>query len=110
MKIEADPPYDKRLDDEGPRAWAAFCCYRDLGLNRSIDKAYAEYLEQRQNNGQTAPGKTTSAGKRAPRHWQEWSAANDWTRRTESYDADLDQKHRAAAEAEHLQQLAREDK
>ena len=92
-------PYDRQIDGETAKAYQAYAIYRDLGITRSLDKAYAEYLEQRQNSGQTA------AGKRAPRHWQEWSAANDWTRRAEAYDADLDQKHREAAEADHLEEL-----
>lgn len=92
-------PYDTQIDGETAKAYHAYTLYRDLGITRSLDKAYSEYLERRQNSGQTA------APIRAPRHWQEWSSLNDWTRRAEAYDADLEQKHRKAAEANHIEEL-----
>lgn len=98
--IDDETLYNKRLVDETPKAYYAFTLFLNLGISRSINLAYAEYLKQRQKDGQAAGGKRT-----APRHWEAWSSAHDWQIRAAAFDADLQEKLREAAEAEHLEQL-----
>ncbi len=76
-------PWDKH-PDESSRAYAAFVAYRDLGPERSIDKAHrAQWSANPQNGGKTAP-------KTAPRHWTKWSSDYRWVERTALYDQFVD--------------------
>lgn len=65
-----------QLDDESARAYEAFCVYRDLGAQRSLNGAY-----QRQSGATSA----------APGTWTAWSGDHAWVARAEAYD-----KHREA--------------
>jgi hypothetical protein len=76
------------LASESPKAWAAFCVYRDLSKDRSIDTAY-----------EVATGRQLR-GKRAPGSWQRWATEYNWVERARSYDAALDARARAATEGE----------
>ena len=80
-------PLWERMAGEPVKAYAAFCVYRDLGPNRSIDKAYWSTREQHEN------------GKRASRRWTMWSSAYSWRSRAEAWDAHLDAQRRHAEEA-----------
>ncbi len=61
------------MDGEGSKAFAAFCCYRDLGASRSIEKAW-------RNVG--------SSGNRSV--FDGWSSDFNWVVRARAYDAHLD--------------------
>jgi len=77
----------QRQKDESFKAYAAFVAYRDLGVDRSIDKAYAaKRAAQQQPND-----KPTSSG-RASRYWAEWSTRYNWVERAMAYDDYLMQK------------------
>lgn len=65
---------------ETARAYKAFVTYRDLGAERSIDRAYVALSSKRQRNG------SETAAKAAPRHWYEWSSNNEWVRRAQAWD------------------------
>lgn len=69
---------------ESDRAYQAFTVYRDMGAERSLDKAYVLlWTQKHQNTTKTAP-------KEAPRHWSEWSSKFAWVERAKAFDAHLD--------------------
>jgi hypothetical protein len=74
-KTVAVSPWE-RLPKESARAYAAFCAYRDLGAERSIDAAGTQQLGSRSR-------------KRAPRTWFKWSRRFHWVKRAEAWDAHL---------------------
>lgn len=70
----------ERQDGESSRAYQAFVVYRDLGPERSIDKAIAAAGKARGNRG----------------HWQRWSSAFRWVDRAAAWDDEQDRIKRAA--------------
>ena len=68
---------------EGNEAYAAFCVYRDMGPQRSIDKAYQQQL----SNTRATP--LTELVMRASGRWTAWSTIWNWTRRALAYDRRL---------------------
>ncbi len=78
------------LENETAKAYAAFCVYRDMGSNRSIDTAYRE---------------NTSKVGRANKVWVDWSVKYGWVERAKQYDAYLANKARELREVEHLADL-----
>ena len=68
---------------EGNEAYASFCVYRDMGPQRSIDKAYQQQL----SNTRAAP--LTELVMRASGRWTAWSTTWSWTRRALAYDRRL---------------------
>jgi len=75
-----------RRDDETPKAWAAFCVYRELGAGRSIPKA----LE--------TSGKPVGS----LRWWELWSRTFDWVARCRAYDTYIEELKREKHETEIL--------
>ena len=65
-----------KLPNESGRAYAAFCGYRDLGAERSIDGAYRAH-------------RGASATVRAPGRWFQWSTRFAWVERAEAFDDHL---------------------
>jgi hypothetical protein len=88
--IRPSPTRQERLPDESPRAYRAFCCYRDLGPNRSLDRAWEGYC--------TTPdeGKKSKSARR-PGHWGAWSQKFSWVRRAEAHDDLVDEERRNIA-------------
>ncbi len=78
--------WDQR-EGESPKAYQAFCAYRDMGADRSIVKAHRRLSQ-------------TDAG-RAPRHWDVWAFENDWKTRAAAYDTHLELIARQVREEEH---------
>lgn len=76
-------PYEQQPDESG-RAFRAFVHYRDLGVERSLDRAYAQHAGE-------------NAGK-APGQWNAWSSQLDWVRRAAAYDAHIDDELRKIRE------------
>ncbi len=70
----AETPIYKRLPSDTDKSFEAFCIYRDMGANRSLEKV-AEKCSK-------------SVGL-----LYRWSAANNWQERVAAYDASLDEKH-----------------
>ena len=69
----------ERQPSESDKAYAAFCCYRDLPpAERSLDLAYQQ--KQRQNSGK-------KKRVRHPRWWSEWSTKFNWVERVKAFDA-----------------------
>lgn len=79
----------EQLPGESAKAFAAFCAYRDLGVQRSISTAY------RQASGSSAS---------APGTWTSWSTEFEWVSRAEAYDRHLEQ-IRLAARDERIKRL-----
>lgn len=73
----------ERLPGETPKAWRAFCIYRDMGPTRTIMR--------------TVQALGLRAG--AARRLQEWSSRYRWAERVAAYDAWLDAQQRAEREA-----------
>ena len=92
-------PSWERLPNETPRAYHAFCIFRDLGPDRSQDKAYARDCDERGRKPAKAPGS-----------WSKWSIKYKWVERAEAYDDWLDEEKRnqeAAAREEHQLELSK---
>ena len=85
----------EQQEGETAKAYEAFCAYRDMGPRRAVDEAYRETAEKRQKNG----------SEKAPRHWWEWAADNDWKRRAEAYDAHLELTARKGREEAHTAEI-----
>ena len=78
----------ERLPAESARAYRAFSCYRDLGPERSLDRAWSSF--------RTAQGKDAGSA-RHPGTWGAWSHQHHWVERAAAYDELLDQEKLAAA-------------
>jgi len=76
-----------RQPHESPKAYAAFAAYRDLGVERSIDKAYVVLQEARRR-----PDDKSTPKKEANRHWDVWCSKFNWVERATAYDDYLMQK------------------
>lgn len=82
-------PFDRPLDNESDKAYAAFCAYRDLAPHeRSIENAY-----------QTKTGNTGAKKGQPPGLWTRWSSEHSWVERSRSYDVYNDRLFREAREA-----------
>lgn len=73
-------PWD-RLPNESPRAFEAFCTFRDLGPSRSVPEAF------RKRKGRQS--------RRADGTWNLWYRRHDWKARAEAYDAEIDRVRQA---------------
>ncbi|WP_425218348.1 hypothetical protein [Tumidithrix helvetica] len=62
-------PYDRQSHDTD-KSWAAFCVYRDMGSDRTIEKLRIEI------------------GQRSVRHLEKWSSDCGWVERCRQFDAD----------------------
>ena len=70
-----------RQPGETPKAFAAFCLYRDIPpLDRSVRAAVASFRKQ--------GGKTTE------RNWETWSSLYNWSERSLASDSDLASRRR----------------
>ena len=88
---------------ETGRAWAAFCCYRDLGRGRSLLKAWRQWQEQRRQKGYE---RATDICATVPGRWVHWSRVHAWSERAVAYDAHLELLVREHDEAAHAAALA----
>jgi hypothetical protein len=75
----------ERQPGETDAAYRAFCAYRDLGIDRSLNAAYVSTL--------AAP-----ADKRAPGYWAAWSSEHRWVVRASAYDDYIEAELRRARE------------
>lgn len=95
-------PWD-RQDAEPMRAYDAFCAYRDLGVSRSIDRAYRLYQRGREVASEGL--EVATKRKRATGRWGIWASQWDWKDRAERYDSHLESERRKVKENEHFDQL-----
>lgn len=81
----ANKSYD-RHENETIKAYAAFCIYRDLGANRTLDRAAAQFY----------PGTQPAQGRhRNKNQLGRWSAQYNWVDRCKDYDRDKESDRRA---------------
>ena len=78
---------------ETSKAYAAYCFYRNLGVSRSLAKAYKAYLIS-----QNKAIKSLAI----PLSWKEWSKEWDWPQRNRDYDGYMEAKERKIFEAEKI--------
>jgi hypothetical protein len=89
MNSEQPPLSPERR--ESARAYRAFCIYRDLGPDRSLDRAWQRF---RADQGQD-PGSA-----RRPGYWSDWSQRYKWVERAQAYDQAIDDEQLSATAAE----------
>jgi len=78
----------ERQPDEPQKAWQAFLLYREIGWDRTIQKAADLYRER---NGLKGKSRT------AARNLEDWAAKWGWTVRAAEWDRELDKHRRALA-------------
>ena len=88
--IDQAPLGPERLPQESPRAYRAFCIYRDLGPDRSLDQAWKRFCAA------SDPTKNRGSARR-PGHWAAWSQKYQWVERAEGYDDVIEEENRSAA-------------
>jgi hypothetical protein len=81
--------YEQQPNESAP-AFRAYALYRDLGADRSLDRAYAAY------RGAVPHGI-------APGQWNLWSVKYSWVARALAYDAHLDAEKRKLRERKTLE-------
>lgn len=86
-KANTTPDPWERQEGETPRAYEAFCAYRDMGPNRSINKTAQQLTKNR----------TTIA---------EWSTKYEWVKRVAAWDAEQDRIARQE-QAEEIRKMRR---
>jgi predicted nucleic acid-binding protein len=99
----------ERRKGEPPQAFHAFVHYRDLGLERSLDKAWRVH----QGICRKALAGSKAATSEAPGSWGRWCRQYGWRSRCEAFDEHMDRQAAKAYEAkilkrreEHAEQLA----
>ena len=92
--IEATSLGATRLPNESGRAYRAFCSYRDLGTERSLDRAWERFCSDQGKHG---------ISKRRPGHWALWSSTFKWVERAGEHDDSVDEKRRSAASEQRRQ-------
>lgn len=85
---------------ESNRAYQAFSVYRDMGVARSLDKAYVLLWKSlHQTNAKSTPENgTLKIPKQAPRHWSNWSIQHAWVERVNAFDAYIEAQAQEAFE------------
>ncbi len=81
----------ERQKNESSKAYAAFCVYRDLGPERSLDKALSEVNKKPTNR----------------RHWSRWMEKYRWYERVQAYDDYIERKKRKEKEKAILEMAER---
>jgi hypothetical protein len=87
-------PQGVRLPKESARAFQAFCIYRDLGPQRSLDRARERFCADQGKDRQS---------RRRPGNWSLWSAKFNWVERAEEYDDSVEEERREAASEQRRQ-------
>jgi hypothetical protein len=80
-------PYD-RQPNETDKSWAAFCIYRDMGRDRTLEKVD-------QLRSQSSPKKSLS-------YLKEWSIKHSWVKRCSAFDDDELEKESIMLQKERL--------
>jgi hypothetical protein len=86
VKTESKP-YD-RQPNETDKSWAAFCVYRDMGRDRTLEK-----VDQ---------NKTQTRQKRSLSYLKEWSVKHSWVKRCSAFDDDELEKESIMLQKERL--------
>jgi hypothetical protein len=81
-RTSGSPPWE-RYEQEPVRAYAAFCCYRDLGATRSLDEVTRKLYPVRQEAKRALVGRIG-----------EWSTRWSWVERARAWDDEMDRHNR----------------
>jgi hypothetical protein len=85
--------FEQPLDNEPAAAYAKFVIYRDLGMNRSLRKAYRLYLERQEGATQVGKGLGENLPKKEVKHlpgqWVRLSKLYQWHKRADDFDWNL---------------------
>jgi len=98
----------EQLPEETPKAFAAFCQYRNLSASsRSIDTAWRRFRssELDATNPLEADELSQLPTRRAPKNWRDWSSKFFWVNRAVAWDAELDRKAREQLVKDHKAML-----
>jgi hypothetical protein len=79
----------ERLTGESGRAYAAFCAYRDMGLERNIRKAAVRYADSLESDG-IGGNDTKQPVEKRYRMWRNWCSLYRWRERAADYDRYLE--------------------
>ncbi len=90
-KVPTSKRYYEPIPGETHKAWLAFCIYRDMGIDRSLDKAWR---------------KSTGKVGRHARHWATWSSKHHWVSRCRAYDNAIMKRARRQVEDKRAAQYA----
>jgi hypothetical protein len=91
-----------RLPGESPKAYRAFCVYRDLGPGRCLDQASRSYHQrQRAEADGTQPGRQPRASGTIRRWAERWN----WSVRAMAWDQELEQVKRKK-QVEEVEEMA----
>jgi hypothetical protein len=83
----------QRLPEETNLQWLAYCCYRDLGEQRSIVAAFQKYCEQR---SKAKPSKENIRTDRPNGSFVRWKKEFEWEKRARLWDLDIESRKREA--------------
>lgn len=87
-RVTDEPKPWERLPEENDKQWLGFCCYRNLGLQRTVTRAYKNYLGTigRGKAAQSSPLQPKSGGK-ITKTFTGWKRDFRWDERVRAWDA-----------------------
>lgn len=74
-----------QLENESNRAYECFLVYCELGTERTIDKAFDKYNQERIEDG-SKRDRHSRIRTRADGSWYEWASRHQWVERAAKYD------------------------
>jgi hypothetical protein len=84
------PRTPERLPDKSASAYRAFCIYRDLGPNRTLDRAWKNFRLH-------SPTGKVRKWSRHPGAWDVWSVEFNWVKRAERHDESIEEERAETA-------------
>lgn len=86
--IEQLNPWDQQPGENAKR-YAGFMIYCQLGVNRSLEKAYALYARVRNLNKFRQTTEEETKRNNFPAFWENWSREGYWVQRCKAYDRNV---------------------
>jgi hypothetical protein len=84
----------ERLDGESERAYLGYCCFRDIGLSRTLHGAYVTYLTK--SNRLKSQKIGTSKRLNPSPDFRRWQIEYKWDERVKEYDRHQEESNRLA--------------
>jgi hypothetical protein len=95
------------LETESPKAYQAFCLFRDLGTRRTLAQVY-DAIRAAKQAASGLPVVPRKSKYRTTGQITEWSAKNQWFARAAAWDQDQDRIRREAHNAEIVEMAKRQ--